>query len=400
MQGIADVEKAETQPQVARAGNHSFVKDITNPEVTNRQVHEGLPPLELDQRPLSFFEFWPSWLIYSPIAMYWLYQSLRHRSVSLPACANPDFYLGGMVGESKDETFEQAGSYARQFIAPYIKWIYQPELSAHQNALQAISQLQAAELSFPVIAKPDISCRGAGVRIIKKQQDLIEYLQSFPLNAAFLLQQLIPWEAEAGIFYVRHPDEEKGRILSVGLKYAPYVYGNGRDTLKTLILQDSRAGSIADRYYQRHQDKLESVLPEGQPFRLAFTGSHSRGAIFRDGNNLITAALEAEVDRICRDIKGFHIGRLDIRFQNTQLLMQGKDFRILEINGISGEATHIWDARSTLGELYRTLFKQYGLLFEYGAANRKKGASPPGLMEILRGWWREKSLTSRYPYSD
>ena len=374
--------------------------DIVEPAIKNRPVHAGMPALKLGQKPVSFYEFWPSWLIYSPIALFWLYKSCRHLSLSLPACANPDFYLGGMVGESKQETFSLAGSYARQFIAPYIKVVNETGLNCHQNAQRSIDSMQAAGLNLPVIVKPDVSCRGAGVRIIRKEEDLEAYLKSFPKGADFLLQRLIPFEAEAGIFYARHPNEPKGEILSIGLKYSPYVYGNGRDSLKALIQQDCRAGNIAGKYFERHRSRLSEVLPEGQPFRLAFTGSHSRGAIFRDGNEFITEALRSEIDSICQDIKGFYIGRLDIRFRHTDALKQGKDFQILEINGISGEATHIWDARGSLRALYQMLFRQYGMLFEYGAFNRSEGTRPPGIREILKAWWREKSLTSRYPYSD
>ncbi len=400
MSGMVDISVIDEKKLNTASEENTHQYSIVEPTVKNRPVHAGMPELKLGERPVSFYEFWPSWLIYSPVALFWLYKSCRHLSLSLPACANPDFFLGGMVGESKQETFSLAGSYARKFIAPFIYAVNKTGLDCHQNAVRAIDTMKATGLNYPIIVKPDISCRGAGVRIIRKKKALEAYLKNFPKDAGFLLQKLIPYEAEAGIFYVRHPNQSKGKILSVGLKYSPYVYGNGRDSLKALIQKDRRAGVIAEKYFERHSKRLSEVLPEGQPFRLAFTGSHLRGAIFRDGNEFITEALTERVDQICRDIKGFHIGRLDIRFSNTDDLMQGKEFQILEVNGISGEATHIWDARGSLKSLYQTLFRQYSLLFEYGAFNRAKGVNPPGTKEIIKAWWREKSLTSRYPYSD
>ena len=36
------------------------------------------------------------------------------------------------------------------------------------------------------------------------------------------------------------------------------------------------------------------------------------------------------------------------------------------------EATHIWDASATLPDAYVTLFEQFRILFEIGAANRRR----------------------------
>ncbi len=373
-----------------------LIEQAITPTSSIREAHVGMPILAQRSRALAFFEFWPSSIVYLPIVVQWLFKAVRYRGLTLPLCANPGFYLGGLVGESKAENFRQAGDYARQFIAPWCR-VVNDGVNSKRLLTKTLREMNIEGLSFPLIAKPDMGCRGRGVRIVRDRMELAEYLQQFPEKASVILQELIPWEPEAGIFYIRRPDEQKGRIFSLTLKYQPYVYGNGVDSLQTLIEQDPRAGKLAHLYLGRHRKYLNEVLEPGQPFRLAFTGSHSLGSIFRDGRDLITEELTEAFDRISRDIDGFYFGRFDVRFAHERSLRAGKDFRIVEINGISSEAGHIWDADSSLKEVYKTLFHQYDMLFEIGAINRKRGYKPESLIQVLQSWAKETRLVRRYP---
>lgn len=71
------------------------------------------------------------------------------------------------------------------------------------------------------------------------------------------------YEAEAGVFYVREPGGEGGRIVSLTLKYFPYVHGDGRSTLRELILADPRAGRVPHLYLPRHAARLDQVPEAG-----------------------------------------------------------------------------------------------------------------------------------------
>jgi hypothetical protein len=150
-------------------------------------------------------------------------------------------------------------------------------------------------------------------------------------------------------------------------------------------------------YLPRHQERLGHVLAVGEPFRLAFAGSHSRGAIFRDGTHLVTEAMRARFDEIAAAIPEFWFGRFDIRFANIEELRQGRGFRIVECNGAGAEATHIWDARVRLRDAYRTLFRQFALLWRIGALNRARGFRPESWTTFLKRWYRERSITDSYP---
>ena len=257
--------------------------------------------------------------------------------------------------------------------------------------------MQEKNLVYPLVAKPDTGCRGAGVQVVKNDYELLQYVKQFPVDGSILAQKLIPYEAEAGIFYIRYPGTTKGEIFSITLKYQPYVIGNGVDSLQQLIENDLRAGRLKHLYLPRHKDRLKDIIPAGQPYKLAFAGSHSRGSIFRDGREFITPELATSLDSVCDGVPEFHYGRIDVKFKDIDSLMNGRNYYIVEINGASSEAAHIWDCRGSLKEVFRVLFYQYHTLFQIGAINRRRGFKPPSLTKLIKAWWWEKRLVRQYP---
>lgn len=364
--------------------------------------HQGMPPFDQDGPTTSFFEFWPMWAFYPPVMAYALWQMVRHRGVLLPTVANPSFPGGGFYGESKAEILELATRHIPEWVAPFIR-VERPAGGAADPAAErdaALDRLVEAGLALPVVAKPDLGCRGAGVKLVRTSADLLAYIEAFPRGAVFLLQRLVPHEGEAGIFWVRRPGEAHGRIVSITLKYFPHVIGDGQRTLRALILDDPRAGKLSHLYLRRHTARLDQVPAPGQAIRLAFAGSHSRGAIFRDGTPLVTPAMEARFDAIAQSIPEFHFGRFDVRFERFADVQAGHGFTIVEVNGAGAESTHIWDRRTTLIGAWRALMRQYRWLFEIGAANRARGFRPMAWRAFADAYRREKALTPQYPPTD
>lgn len=367
--------------------------------------HEGMPPLDESGPPLSFFEFWPMWAFYPPVLLYVLWLMLRYRGMLLPTVANPSFPGGGFVGESKAEILSLVVHHAPEWVAPFIvvdrpAWAASASSGLDQLTTSALERLAQAGLALPVVAKPDLGCRGAGVKLIRTEADLRHYLLAFPAGARLLLQRLVDFEGEAGIFYCRHPGQSRGRIISITLKYFPHVVGDGRRSLRELILANPRAGQLAHLYLTRHAAGLETVPAPGESVRLAFAGSHSRGAIFRNGNELVTDAMEARFDAIAKSLPEFYFGRFDIRFAQFSDVQRGTGFTILEANGAGAESTHIWDRRTGLLSAWRDLMKQYRLLFQIGRANADRGFRPLTLSEFRQWYRREKTLTPLYPATD
>jgi hypothetical protein len=351
-------------------------------------------------RLFSSFEFWPGALFYAPMVLHWLGLALRHRSLTLPSIANPLIEAGGLCGESKLALFAQFGPQARAVLAPYVGFTRRAGEDSDAQCSEACAAMQAAGLGFPVVAKPDIGCRGAGVQRIRDPAGLRRYLESFPGGARLVLQRLVKDEGEAGIFYVRKPGEKAGRIVSITLKYFPSVIGDGRATLEALIRRDPRAGPIAHLYLPRHADRLARVLAPGERLPLVFAGNHCRGAVFKDGTALATNALAGAIERIARDVPEFHFGRFDLRFASLRALLRGEGFTLIEVNGAGSEATHIWDKDAALLDAYRSLIAQFSLAFAIGAANRRRGFRPIGPLALMRAWRREKRLMRRYPLTE
>jgi hypothetical protein len=130
---------------------------------------------------------------------------------------------------------------------------------------------------------------------------------------------------------------------------------------------------------------------------LVFSGNHCQGTIFKNGVSEITEALLDRFDAIARSMPEFYFGRFDVRFKDKESFLKGESFRIIEVNGAGAEAIHIWDSSMKIGEAYRTLFKQYKILFEIGASNRKRGHRPLGAYRFLRDFFSYCLQAGRYP---
>jgi hypothetical protein len=345
--------------------------------------------------PLSFFEFWPDWLFYTPVVIHWLMLGLRYGDFSLPTAANPNITTGGLCGESKLSILNQIRPEASALVAPACG------VPAHPDGIAAAeAAMHAHELDYPIVAKPDIGCNGTGVRLVHDRTALVDYMRAFPPGETIVLQHFVDAPNEAGIFYVRHPDEPHGRITSLTIKQPPIVIGDGRSTLRALILADERARLVPHLYLRRLRDRLDQVPEQGTPVQLVFVGNHCKGSIFQDGTNLVTQALTTAIDDLARSLPEFWFGRVDVRFDSAAELRRGVGFRVIEINGVGSEATHIWDPRTKLFDAWRTQFFHYGAAFRIGAANRRRGFASSGVRAMFRDWMNQRRLMARYPLND
>jgi hypothetical protein len=140
---------------------------------------------------------------------------------------------------------------------------------------------------------------------------------------------------------------------------------------------------MAERHLECHRDRLHEVPAPGERVRLTELGTHSRGAVFLDGAPRLTEPLARRVDRVSRALSGFHFGRFDVRSPSAEAFSNG-EFKVIELNGITSEATHMYDPRYGLLTAYRVLFEQWRLAFALGAGNIAGGARPASWGEIAR----------------
>lgn len=355
------------------------------------------PRLKTDAAlPRSVLERMPKWLICVPLAVQWVWLGLRYRSLTLPSAANPCFTSGGLVGERKLEYFVQMGPAGRAVTATYI--------GVHDIAKLAqrdlVALLAGTGIDFPVVAKSNLGLCGYGVRKLYTLAALSEYATLFPVGQSLVLQQYLAQAHEAGIFYVRDPRSGVGRLIGLALRYYPRVQGDGCSTLGELIRKDPRSGRMLTSAAHTCPHALDSRPVAGQIVRLATIGSTGVGGLYRDGAALITEALTSAIDKVAREMPEFHFGRFDVRFNSTRDLRMGHGFFIMEVNGAGSEAIHAWDPVIGLLTGLRMVFAKQRLLFEIGAANRKRGVRPIGLRELIRLNSSQNRLIDLYPPSN
>jgi len=343
----------------------------------------------------THWEFWPRWLFYPPVAIYYLWLAVKYRGALLPTAANPGIFSGGLVGESKMETLRDLMQTSPQFTAE-AEWITGSTLEERLASLRAICARR--NICYPFILKPNLGQRGAGIKLIRDEVQAQAYLRQ--TSAALLVQRFAEGPHEAGIFYYRFPGELRGRIFSITEKIFPVVTGDGKSTVAELVWKDARARFMAQKYLQRFAARQNEVLSVGETLKLVEAGNHAQGCIFRDGMRLNSPALENCIDDISKKANGFFIGRYDIRFAGEDDLRAGRNFSIIELNGAAAEATSIYDARNSLWSAYRTLFRQWDLVFAIGAENRRRGCATMNISDCWRAWRNYSVLATTYPAAD
>jgi pimeloyl-ACP methyl ester carboxylesterase/membrane protein DedA with SNARE-associated domain len=340
-------------------------------------THRGRRRLLGRWRRITRWEFWPPWIFYLPTLLYVLWLGIKHRSLTLFTAANPALPDGGVVGESKLEI--------HRGLAHAARWLPKTELLPIAQTLKervetAREFMRREGLAFPVLFKPDVGERGDGVEVIRTEDELEDYLAR--AKRAILLQEYIAGD-EYGVFYYRMPDQDRGQILAITEKRLQSVRGDGVRTLEQLILDDDQALCQARLFLHRQEERLDDVPAQGEETSLGELGNHCQGARFFDGTALVTPELAEVVDRISRGYDGFYVGRYDFRVPSLDDFQAGRNLKIIELNGVTSEATNIYDPKNSLGRAYGTLFEQWRIIFRIAEQNRRAGVRPTPLPRLL-----------------
>jgi hypothetical protein len=319
----------------------------------------------------------------------WL--ALRHGGPGTVAAANPAFPDGGLVGESK---FDILRMLPHRWTVPSAR-IDPGRLDVRRRAISGF--LDLAGVRWPLVLKPDVGQRGAGVRKVSSLGEAMDYLRdvAYPVIA----QPWHPGPFEAGVFYWRHPAEERGRIFSITDKVFPRVVGDGFSTLEMLVRAHPRLSRQWPVFKARHRSSLQRVLAPGEILFLGEVGNHCQGMLFRDGRALWSPALEARFDAIARAVPGFFIGRFDVRYTSRERFMAGEDLSILELNGVTAEPTDVYDPDRSIWSSYRALCEQWRQVFTIGAENRRLGHPGVSWRRLLRLGWQHLRDGRRFPVS-
>ena len=339
------------------------------------------------QRTLRW-EFWPMWAVYPPVIVAALGEALRLRLPMAFTAANPGMPASGFVGESKWDILCRLGGSDAPHIPATARLAGPPEARLQQARAFAAAQ------GYPVVIKPDVGQRGQGVAVIRSGEALQDYLAA--ASGVLLIQAHVPG-AEFGVFYVRYPDEPRGRITSITHKHPVHVTGDGRQSLEQLILRSPEALPKAPLHLRVHAPRLMDVPAAGEVICLVEVGTHARGSRFHDGAVLQTEPLTDAIDQISQQFDGgFFYGRYDIRAPSAAAFSRGEGLMVLELNGVTSEPTHIYDPAHTVWAGWRVLIAHWQHAYRIGAANIARGAAEAtslrDLLRAVRHFQRETQL--------
>jgi hypothetical protein len=268
-------------------------------------------------------------------------------------------------------------------------------ISGQNEPGEVLERLREMGLNYPVIAKPDRGFRGYLVKKIDSPEELLRYLDQ--VKTDILIQEFIPFHKELGVFYHRFPGEAHGQVTSVTIKEFLKIKGDGEHTLKELISNDSRAYLYLKTFSLIHKDRMHQVPKKDEQIVLSLIGNHSKGTRFVNGNHLIDDKLSQLMDEICRPMKGFYYGRLDIKYRDLETLLSGQSFKVLEVNGIISEPTHIYDSShqdASYFKALRAINEHWKIMSKIAHINHHQhNATYPGVWEYINNlrWLRRHS---------
>ena len=311
---------------------------------------------------IANWEYWSVYSIYLPLFPVWLYCAYKARTLLFFHGANPSIKYGGMAMESKKEIYD---------LIPE-NWIPKTVfVSSEISFNEILSELKSQTINFPIIVKPNIGLKGLGVVQVENVNELEDYQKNNDCD--FLIQEKISYQNEVGIFYHRFPDEKKGKITGMVKKEFLSVKGNGRKTLRELVMENPRSAFQIKAIEKKMGSEMQKTVPENEEIILIPFGSHTRGAKFIDISSDVTEKLEQKIDEICTKVNGFYFGRLDVMFENLELLKAGKNLKIIEINGAKSEPTHMYDPKHSLFFAWKEITKHWKIMAEISRKNHEKG---------------------------
>ncbi len=269
--------------------------------------------------------------------------------------------MSGLYGTSKEEI----NRILPENVQP--RFVYIPEKD--KNALNVEKAMQNLGNTFPVILKPDVGERGLNVCKIKDISELHKQIKA--INGNVILQEYIDYPLELSVLCYIHPTTGDRDLTSLCVKELLSVTGDGISTLDQLI--DNHPRAILQRKRLSTFIDLAYVPAAGQDFILGPIGNHSRGTKFLNANHLIDQKLKDLFVGILDNMEGIQFGRFDLRTTSIEDLREGRNFSIIEFNGVNSEPLHIYDPGYPLWRTYYDLWKQWVLLRRIAIAQKKKG---------------------------
>lgn len=314
---------------------------------------------------LFSWEYWPTAIVHAPTMFMWLFFAIKSKALFFFTRANPVIETGGVMGESKINILNRIPS---KFL-PNTVFIEKGKYTIPE----LLDILEKQQLSYPLIAKPDIGERGFLVEKLESEEQLFSYFKQSPVP--FLIQEFIDYPVEISVLYYRLPNAKKGHITSFCIKETLKVIGDGVSTIEALMEGYPRAILQLPRFRQKYPSLLQQIPSKEEIVELEPIGNHSRGTTFLNGNHHIDETLVSVFDTIGFQMKDIFYGRFDMKCASIENLKKGKDFKILEFNGIASEPAHIYQPGYSIFQAYKDLWQHWKIIFKISQIQAVEGVA-------------------------
>lgn len=323
------------------------------------------------------FEYWSSSIFYFPLIPYFFFLALKHRSITFFSATNPALAWGGLMNYSK---FDAIKLIEEKYLPKTILIDLGTKLAEIQDKI--IEQ----NIIFPLIIKPNIGERGKGVCKVDNIQELQNYLE-YNQTEDLIIQEFIDYPLEFGVFYYKFPDENTANVFSVTGKSFLSVCGDGKNTIDTLLQEQTHARFQMRRLREEMPEKLKIILASGEIQIIEHIGNHCRGTTFVNCNHLINKELINVFNEISKPLQGIYYGRFDLKVNSLEDLYAGENIKIMELNGVNSEPTHIYEPNYGLFRAYQDVVFCWKTISKISLQNQKKGvplASSKAFLKMLK----------------
>ncbi len=307
-----------------------------------------------------------------PLVLIWLWFALRSRRLFFFTAVNPVIETGGAWGESKYHILQRIPAKHLPKTAFIPKGADFEEIKV---------KFQQADLSYPVIAKPNIGERGLLVKKIKDEHELAEYAAKN--NMDFLIQEFVSLPLELAVMHHRFPGETKGKVTSICIKETLKITGDGRSTIRQLMEAKPRAKLQIQRFEVENTAILNEIPAPGKTLELEPIGNHCRGTMFLNGNPHIDEAIHRIFNEVAAQMENIHYGRFDMKCTSIEDLRNGKGFLVMEYNGIGAEPAHIYDPEYPLLKKYADVYRHWKIIYEIAKIQRKRSIPSMSISEAM-----------------
>jgi hypothetical protein len=312
---------------------------------------------------------WPTVVLYFPAIIYsFLYGVFSGSGVFLFALVNPKIPLGGFAGESKYDLMILLDKEVRPNTILIDKTC---------NSIQMLKQFKETGLSFPVVAKPNSHEGGFLVCKMNNEQELKSYHKSYAMD--YLIQEYLEEPHEYSILF--HKLDGHIELTSLTEKQPLSITGDGKSTIRQLLWRNPNVRSIISSVLAELSE-VEHILEVDETFNVDFRANVDCGATILDRREFMDEELRQSVSKIMKPYPHFFYGRLDIKSKTLKDVITG-NFKVMEVNGIKGEALHIYDRKFTIWQAYKEIFKHWSIILKLAKQNLEKGFKCPSIVQSI-----------------